>query len=725
MLRPVMHHRTLFMLAMLACLLTATRAQGGPKFVLCCKPDNDLYTVLSHSGIPCERFDDPQTTIDHALPNGGVLFLADGYPASTTPLSADLLARAASKHLRVYVEYPSWLPGKETDVPRDARTERAVVRSNFFGSNLPPLRILSVNGLRFLPVRAENAHLVAARVAGFDSAVFGLPPVTYPLLFELPADGGLLVATTKLSGFVKGRYAPTDAWRNVWDGILRWLAPGARVPPLYWIPTVRPSYDATETLPRDAELTAFARGVAWFMKSKLLLHASRLAEVQSAISRGALLPTPLPGTPDGDGSLGIMEGILSVIQPEGSQLQSPALRGDCNGESAMALAFGGELLGASGSLQLSSRLLDHWYFYSGARGGPRGNPDSSAYGLIAWGIGAPAWFKANYGDDNARLMLGTLAAAALLRSGRWDEPVKSCLLANLRTCGRLGFRGDRIDLEELAGRDWREFSERDIVNYSPHMEAYLWACYLWAYDKTRDSLFLQRAENALRMTMAVYPSGWRWMNGLAQERARILLPLAWLVRVSDTPEHRQWLRTAVDGLLSLQVACGAIREELGAAEKGTMPPPSSNEEYGGGEASLIQQNGDPVSDQLYTTNFAFLGLHEAAAIGDSASRRAEEKLAAYLCRIQVRSETQPSLDGGWFRAFDFGRWEPWGSNADAGWGAWSIESGWTQGWITSVLALRQMKTSLWDLTAHSRIDSGFPALRAQMLPPSKTNTPGK
>ena len=313
-------------------------------------------------------------------------------------------------------------------------------------------------------------------------------------------------------------------------------------------------------------------------------------------------------------------------------------------------------------------------------------------------------------------MLGTLATASLLRDRRWDEIVMRCLLANLRTTGKLGFRGDRIEVEDLGVRSWKEYFNRDIISYSPHNEAYLWACFLWAFDKTRDSLFLKRTENALRMTMAVYPSGWRWMNGLAQERARIILPLAWLVRVSDTPEHRKWLRTAVDGLLSLQEPCGAIREELGAADKGAMPPPASNEAYGGGEASLIQQNGDPVSDQLYTTNFAFLGLHEAAALGDSASKKAEEKLASYFCRIQVRSEAQPSLDGGWFRAFDFNRWEPWGSNADAGWGAWSIESGWTQAWITSVFAMRQMKTSLWELTAGSQIGSDYARLREEMLP---------
>jgi hypothetical protein len=217
--------------------------------------------------------------------------------------------------------------------------------------------------------------------------------------------------------------------------------------------------------------------------------------------------------------------------------------------------------------------------------------------------------------------------------------------------------------------------------------------------------------------MGHYTDGWRWTNGVAQEKARILLPLAWLVRVKDTPEHRTWLRQAVDGLLALQEPCGAIREELGVPGRGQYPPPSSNEAYGTNEASLIQQNGDPVSDLLYTTNFAFLGLHEAAAAaGDKDILKAEDKLAEFLCRIQICSTTQPSLDGGWFRAFDFERWEHWGSNADAGWGAWAIESGWTQGWITSVLAMRRMETSLWDLTQDSGIEKHFDQLRRQMLP---------
>jgi hypothetical protein len=217
--------------------------------------------------------------------------------------------------------------------------------------------------------------------------------------------------------------------------------------------------------------------------------------------------------------------------------------------------------------------------------------------------------------------------------------------------------------------------------------------------------------------MSAYPADWRWANGIQQERARMLLPLSWLVRVEPTAEHRGWLERMTRELLASQDASGAIREEIGSAGKGRYGPPKSNAEYGTTEAPLIQNNGDPLCDLLYTTNFAFLGLHEAgAATGERLYVDAEEKLAKFLCRCQARSEVRPEFNGAWFRAFEFRRWEYWASNADAGWGAWSIESGWTQAWITSVLGMRQRKTSLWEVTEKSGIGKHMDRLRSVMLP---------
>ena len=98
----------------------------------------------------------------------------------------------------------------------------------------------------------------------------------------------------------------------------------------------------------------------------------------------------------------------------------------------------------------------------------------------------------------------------------------------------------------------------------------------------------------------------------------------------------------------------AFREELGhAGWKSTTRVPN-NEDYGTFEAPLNQENDDPVSDFLYTVNFALLGLREAAAAtGNATYAEYEDKLAAFMVRCQARSSEHPSLDGAFFRGFDF------------------------------------------------------------------------
>lgn len=72
------------------------------------------------------------------------------------------------------------------------------------------------------------------------------------------------------------------------------------------------------------------------------------------------------------------------------------------------------------------------------------------------------------------------------------------------------------------------------------------------------------------------------------------------------------------------------------------------------------------------------------------------------------------------RAFDFWRWDHWGSDSDDGWGVWSMETGWTQAWITSVLALRHLKASFWDLTVNSTIGRHMEKLRPLLIPESSS-----
>src|SRR5690606_3547681 len=124
------------------------------------------------------------------------------------------------------------------------------------------MRILGMHGCWYLPVKADGAHLSLAKVAGYNTAVYGLPETTYPILFELPGPT-VLVATSKLSHFVTGRYAPTAAWKSVWERILAWLCPQQEVSELSWTPVIQVK-GPDEALPENAELEAFRRSIRWF-----------------------------------------------------------------------------------------------------------------------------------------------------------------------------------------------------------------------------------------------------------------------------------------------------------------------------------------------------------------------------------------------------------------------------------------------------------------------------
>ncbi len=710
---------------------------------LCCSDDNDLYKTLVENRIECVRHDSPEEAINNSAEGSVLLILADNYPDKTTDTDLQFFEKAAGKKLRLYVEYPSFLPGIEPGQPRGTHWERAVISSDAFAPEIEKFRILAIHDCHFIPVRADDPDIVIARVAGFDSAVYGLPEKTYPVLFEVPGyheKGSLLVSTTKLSQFLTARYAPYDCWQAIWKHIFSRLDPGKKLPDLKWDPLVHPAFAKDEILPPDAESNALRKGIEWYFNSGMILHQSMMEKYNSP----ANLPVPASADPDlsqdwpfghrtakiirdnppGDGTLGIMEGYDSKIFFDGSQAVRWWNRGDCNGEVAGAMGLAGLTLNDQKYIKTAANIGDWLFFKSMISLGDRADPGHPAYGLSGWndipeycGAGSMDGYTVYYGDDNARVIMGMMMAAAAQKSDRYDKRLMNILLGNLRISGIYGFQPDRLDQGPLMKAGWEHFFTAPTISYSPHYQANMWACYLWAYNQTGFDLFLKRAKTAIEMTMKAYPGQWKWTNGIQQERAKMLIPLAWLVRVEDTPEHRGWLKKMADDLLARQDICGAISEETGEAGKGGFPPPSSNEAYGTSETPLIQTNSDKASDLLYTVNFAFLGLHEAAAAtGDKYFRDAEDKLSEFLCRIQIRSEKHSELEGGWFRAFDFRRWEYWASNGDAGWGAWSIETGWSQSWITAVLALRKLDSSLWELTENSRIEEHFSHMRQQMIP---------
>jgi hypothetical protein len=682
--------------------LHAENPETGNRLLLSCAPENDLFEALTAAGYAPARHNTPEQAINAAPPGGAVLILADRYPAERTDLPPALFEDAAAKEVRLYIEYPANVPNITFGRPRGVRWERAVVASDGGELGLPRLGILSMHDCQFLPTKVADPLVVVARVAGLDKAIYGLPEEQYPILFR--ADDRTFVATTKLSDFVTSRYAPAADWLTLWTRLLDHLHPRGAPHRLSAKPAVAAAYGKDQPLPENAELLAVDRLAGWYMNSRLLVTPKRARELDVLIAEGQEV-TPPPSEADaGDGSLGILEGYASQIRPDGSQLQRTPIRADCQAESAAALAFHAALRNDARSRQTAVNLLNYLYFKSELHQRERGNPAHPAYGLIAWGALSPAWRVANYGDDNARTLLATMAAAACLGSDAWDAPMLKAMYANLRTTGTLGFRGERIDMPALEARGWRAFQDQETIHHSPFFESYLWACYLWTYARTGDEEFLSKAKSGIRRTMDVYPDGWRWGDNL--DRSRMLLALAWLVRVEDSPQHREWLHTVAGDLLARQHVSGAVADRLPSATSGHYVRPASNEAYGQSETPLIQDNGDLITDQLYTSSFLLFGLREAvAATSDARLKAAEDKLAAYLVRIQVRSEAVPYLDGTWFRAFDFGRWDYWSSSGDLGWGAWCAETGWGPAWSGIALGLRLRQTSLWDLTGSSKIAS--------------------
>lgn len=682
-----------------AVLLAAISGCSGADTIWCCADeDNDLVTVLKDNGYRIVLSDDVQTTLEKAPEGAAVLLLNRSYPDSVRLLSGQQVSKIGEKGLRVFAEFAS----TADTLPQlhEIGFER-VVMTDSLAPGLGPMDLLSINrGRYFREDAAEGTVMAIAKVAGFDTAVYGLDDTPcYPLVYR--KRDGLWMSTSQLSEFARLRFMPEAKWKVFWEKVIGDLT-GHETRFSSWIYPVHPSYGKDVPLPDTARLASVRKGVEWFYNGHFLVDASWKKDWIDKYQGDGVMPIgPClpPDIKDGDGSCGILEGHCSAIYADGRQAYRYWLRCDVQGEAAMTFAVAGNLLGYENYMSVASNLVN--YAFDTFRDGPRNDPESPSYGLLSWAITTKDTY---YGDDNARAILGMIMAADVLESTEWNRKITEAILANYRTTGADGFRGDLLKDADLQKHGWKYYQDRSFVKPHPHFESWMWACYLWLYRQTGYVPLLELAEKGIAATMKAYPSGWSWTNGLQQEKARMILPLAWLYRVSPTEEHKDWLYFMVDELLKNQVECGAIREELGDSSKGLFGKVRSNDAYGKEEAPLIFDNGDPVADMLYTSNFAFFGLNEAAcATGDPRIVSATERLSDFLTRIQVRSDSVKDVDGAWFRAFNYRDWDYWASDADSGWGAQCTLTGWIQSWIVTTQALMEEGTSYWDETSDSSI----------------------
>uniref|UniRef100_F4CEK0 Uncharacterized protein n=1 Tax=Sphingobacterium sp. (strain 21) TaxID=743722 RepID=F4CEK0_SPHS2 len=696
------------------CLLfkTDAYAQTNERFYYVAPSNNNLITLLQKEKITTIRYTTYDGAIDSVPTGAALLLLADSYPNKIGKLTESNLKKIREKKLKVYTEYVT-IATDTPIIPDTLNLERVVVTDNLYFKELDTMSLLNINGSIILPAVSRHPLLVTAKVAGFDKAIYGLSETpNTPLLY--PYDDQLIVASTALSQFAESRFTPEYCWKDVWESILSHLS-GENIQFVSWMSYVTPSFSRNTVLPLQSRLQSVQKGIDWFFNGHFVVDKSWKKDwVDRYIGDGSMPIGPeLPAnTKDGDGTQGILEGHCSYIYYDGTQKYRYWLRNDVQGESAMAFAVAGNVLGNKKYLGIAASLND--FSFRQFRQGSRNNPESPSYGLLSWAVTNEGTY---YGDDNARSVLGSITAASLLKDHRWNKKILELITANFRTTGRYGFRGGMLKEEDLQKNGWKHYYQSDTINPHPHFEAWPWATFIWLYSQTKFKPFLERSKLAIRKTMEAYPHGWGWTNGIQQERARMLLPLAWLVRIEPTQEHKEWLDLMVKELLKNQVACGGIREELGDPTTGMFGRTKSNADYGKHEAPLIFNNGDPVSDMLYTTNFAFIGLNEAyQATGNADYKKALLAMSDFLTRIQVKSDRFKNLDGAWFRAFNYKNWDYWASNADAGWGAWSTLTGWIQSWIVSTQAFIEMDSSLWDVSHNISFVKDWMIVRNQMIP---------
>ncbi len=688
----------------------------------------DAEALITSAGIAVVRFPTLASFFESGATPSALIIAADDYPHTPPEITTQEWERLFALPLRIYVEFAGTLPDHPAgELKQATRLERAYVTDASFGFKDA---ILTLSSPTYYCYDATEIVIAIRKVAGYDRLAFPLgEDQGDPILFHGKRPG-LMIAATRLTQFREARFAPRDAVAALWRHLIGWLiGNGEALDPALSYPLIcEASYPEETTLPDEAQAEAVQRSLWWFHRAGMLLSAGDEEEYRAVTTDEHFL-TPR----DGDGSGGVLEGYVSEIDYRGLQPHRWWRRADCTGEVAAAFALSPATEESTPATKVAENLLDWMGEHSELTGGVRSDPEAPDYGLIGW-HDRPRYGRfhhANgwdiyYGDDNARAILGAIAAGGYLQIPRWNDLIIRGILGNFRTSGPHGFRRNAIWNSFLSKEGWEHyFTSEELPDdqISPHYQCYLWACYLWLHAHTGDEALLIKAKRGISKMVESYPERWRWTNGLQQERARMLLPLAWLIRVEDTPEHRSWLHTIANDLLEHQQPNGAIREVL-ASSDGKYGPPRKHDDYGLQEASLLQNDGDPVVDLLYTCNFAFLGLHEAAAAtGEQLYHEAEEKLAEFLIRIQCRSEN-PAFDGVWYRTFDYRRWELWGSDADGAWGAWCTETGWTQAWITTVLALRLKGQSLWGLPLPPDFQSCFEAHHSMITPdPQPTPSP--
>jgi len=98
--------------------------------------------------------------------------------------------------------------------------------------------------------------------------------------------------------------------------------------------------------------------------------------------------------------------------------------------------------------------------------------------------------------------------------------------------------------------------------------------------------------------------------------------------------------------------------------------------------------------------FQYISPLAALTVGLGKRRHGEQRA------VHVNYGLYAGAEGAWFRAFDYDNEEFWSSDNDWGYGPWVTETGWSNGWIMTALALRGANRTLRDIMNESGLSNG-------------------
>ena len=454
----------------------------------------------------------------------------------------------------------------------------------------------------------------------------------------------VMMCSFEVHNFARARFAPRQSWEKLIRYLARWITGGE--PESLPASPVRCSWDAD--LSDDAAFEhsrkeAVDRGIRWLEQFLV----------------------------DG-GKCGIREGMRHYIDPDGKQKTADEVRTDCSGEAAGAFRFYGLLTGDRGSLAAADDLCDFVL-------GPMQVKGGIFDGMLRWT--ATAW-QVCYQDDAARALLPMLYDCLISGNRERLPGVFRALDFLVKTTAKDGCRVARTDAPNLTEEGIRALREAEHGLLSAHYNAYYHAALLLAYKAGGDPVYLDTARKGVETIMGLYPETRREQSE-TEELCRLILPLAALFDATRDEKHLAMLHKVTDDLVTHRHPSG------GFCEWDTGYKASCSRESRG-ECSLLTENGDPVADLLYSSNWLPVGFAWAYHVtGDEKFRKLWRDIASFCIRSQLLSD-EPTAHGCWCRAFDMDLGEVFGCPHDVGWAACCSESGWTDAEILMGLMMPEL-----------------------------------